>query len=212
MNSYLQNNFKGLELAPPLFYTWPTGIRFEIGAPEVDVWSDLKNGVLNAHYFEKAIQRAVSICDAAFSASDEVDVVFEIIGHRRRKIKMKSYVLRQITDSARKHVSFASRKVEDSRGLYLKTAYVTGVTSREVNYANIFLSIVNTDFPQRKPSLRGRCYFVNRTKGLILHLYDDRGLDVIASDRSALKEIYVRCNDWILNHDKPKIDALFLGE
>ncbi|MDG9670082.1 DUF3885 domain-containing protein [Hahella sp. CR1] len=209
---YLQNNFKGLELAPPLFYRWPIGVRFEIGSPEAGVWRDFENGVLNTLYFEKALQREVSICDAVFSESDDVDVVYEILGHRRRKIKMKSYVLRQINDSARKHVTFASKKVDGARGQYRKIAYVTGAISREVNYANLFLSIVNTDFPQRKPSLRGRCYFVNRTKGMILHLYDDRGMDVIATNRSALREVYVRCNDWILDQDKPGIDALFLNE
>ncbi|AZZ94124.1 DUF3885 domain-containing protein [Hahella sp. KA22] len=212
VSSYLQNNFKGLALAPPLFYRWPIGVRFEIGAPETGVWSDFENGVLNTHYFENAVRRARSICHAAFSESDDVDVVYEIIGHRRHKIKRKSYVLRQISDSARKNVTFESEKVDGKRGLYRKTAYVTGVTSGEVDYANIFLSIVNTDFPQRSPSLRGRCYFVNRTKDMILHMYDDRGMDVIATDRSALRNVYVRCNDWILEQDKPSIDALFLNE
>ncbi|ABC28185.1 conserved hypothetical protein [Hahella chejuensis KCTC 2396] len=212
MTDYLKNAFRGLELSPPLFYKWPTGIRFEIGSPEMGAWINREKRVLNNHYFEKALHRALSICNAAFSATDEVDVVYETLRHRRHKIKIKSHIIRQVSSSGHRNVIFESRKAGSLKGLHWKTAYVTGATSSEINYAAIFLSIVNADFSRRKPSLRGRCYLVNRTRGMVLHLYDDRGLDLIATEKSALREIYTRYNAWILAYDKARIDAMFSDE
>lgn len=51
-------------------------------------------------------------------------------------------------------------------------------------------------------------YFVNITKRIIFHMYDDRGLDIIASDVETLKPIYTKFNNWILDYNRIQIDAL----
>jgi len=52
-------------------------------------------------------------------------------------------------------------------------------------------------------------YFVNIDKKLILHMYDDRGLDIVSADREALVSIYKKHNDWILDYDREQIDKQF---
>jgi hypothetical protein len=40
-------------------------------------------------------------------------------------------------------------------------------------------------------------------------MYDDRGLDVIANSKDALHGLYHDFNTWILDYDRPRIDATF---
>jgi hypothetical protein len=40
-------------------------------------------------------------------------------------------------------------------------------------------------------------------------MYDDRGLDLIAADRSDLQPIYEEHKNWILDYDRQQIAAVF---
>lgn len=42
-------------------------------------------------------------------------------------------------------------------------------------------------------------------------MYDDRGLEMIASEAKTLKPIYSKFNDWILETNREKIDKMMLG-
>jgi len=50
---------------------------------------------------------------------------------------------------------------------------------------------------------------VNRTRNLILHMYDDRGLDLIARHRSDLQAIYDAHKSWVLDYDRHRIERVF---
>ena len=85
-----------------------------------------------------------------------------------------------------------------------------------IHHQNILTAIGNTDFPPRKPRLDNNSiltnkevYFINIDKKLIFHMYDDRGLDLIAADKESLKSIYEKYNDWILDNDRKKIQKQF---
>lgn len=83
-----------------------------------------------------------------------------------------------------------------------------GLKRGDINYSNILLTLVNTDFA-RHPSTNGECFFINSTTGLILNLYDDRGMDVISTTSEVLKPIYERFNDWLLDYDRKDIVSVF---
>jgi hypothetical protein len=51
---------------------------------------------------------------------------------------------------------------------------------------------------------------VNISKKIIYHLYDDRGCDVIASDKEYIRFLYEDRNEWILNYDRNEIDSTFI--
>lgn len=46
---------------------------------------------------------------------------------------------------------------------------------------------------------------------VMLHLYDDRGLDIAAHDKNTLMPLYQKLNTWILDYDHEQIDKIFLG-
>lgn len=41
------------------------------------------------------------------------------------------------------------------------------------------------------------------------HLYDDRGADVVSMDKEILRPLYIKCNNFILDHDREDIDRVF---
>jgi hypothetical protein len=52
-------------------------------------------------------------------------------------------------------------------------------------------------------------YLIDDRGKLIMHLYDDRGLDVIAANSSTLLPAYKQFGDWILDNQRRKIDLRF---
>jgi Domain of unknown function (DUF3885) len=68
--------------------------------------------------------------------------------------------------------------------------------------------IANADHA-REPSIGGRVYFINTLTHAIVHIYDDRGMDVIATNRESLRGLYREFNEWILDYDGGAIDRRF---
>ncbi|MFE4814407.1 hypothetical protein ACFQ9Y_25305 [Peribacillus simplex] len=55
LKDFMNENFPNLELRPPLFYSWKTGIRFELG---VDYDSDY--AYENSPYIQGVYKRAIT--------------------------------------------------------------------------------------------------------------------------------------------------------
>jgi hypothetical protein len=81
--------------------------------------------------------------------------------------------------------------------------------ARGFRYGLVFQGIANADHG-RAPAIGGRVYFFNMRSNVIMHMYDDRGLDVIATNRDALRCLYHEFNPWILDYDRARIDQTFL--
>ena len=43
----------------------------------------------------------------------------------------------------------------------------------------------------------------------LLHLYDDRGMDLVSDTTDALLPFYQDCSNWLLDYDRPRMDAMF---
>lgn len=85
----------------------------------------------------------------------------------------------------------------------------------DIRYKLHLIAISYEDFPHPSQILKGfpevgiDTHFTNVTKEMIYHLYDDRGCDVIASNKENLLPLYEDLNDWILDYDPEEIDHIF---
>ncbi|HST58216.1 MAG TPA: DUF3885 domain-containing protein [Longimicrobium sp.] len=59
-----------------------------------------------------------------------------------------------------------------------------------------------------RPRLAGDLFIADPARGIVLHPYDDRGMDVIGP-RDALLELYHRFSDHLLDYDRERMDAFF---
>ncbi|MCH2042148.1 MAG: DUF3885 domain-containing protein [Saccharospirillaceae bacterium] len=202
-----------IKLERPLFYKSPFGLRFEIGPPDLEIWND-ESKTLNSEYFRVALERAMSIFHAVFEQSDDIAIAYQIFSDGRRKIKKRSFIFKQL-DS----IDDAKIELSDHREIYSedldyksecwKRATISGIKTTEVNTEELFKAAINTDFSSLKPKLNGEFYLINRTKQLVLNLYDDRGIDVVSNRREPLDSLYQSHNHLILDYDRDYIDKVF---
>ncbi|WP_454191127.1 DUF3885 domain-containing protein [Paenibacillus sp. Marseille-Q7038] len=82
------------------------------------------------------------------------------------------------------------------------------VKAKEIRMAYVVECIVNADF-MRKPMAGGQIYLYNKTKGILFHMYDDRGCDVFSFEKDTLLPIYHSYRKWILDYNRYEIDELF---
>jgi hypothetical protein len=74
----------------------------------------------------------------------------------------------------------------------------------------LLTAVANTDFLRQPRITQDKdIYFININKQLIFHMYDDRGLDIIAANIETLRPIYEKHNNWLLDYDREKIDKQF---
>lgn len=93
---------------------------------------------------------------------------------------------------------------------YAQSYYIPCKQS-DIRYTKILKAIGNTDF-SIKPYITDGIFFIHPQKHIIFFMYDDRGLDVIASDKEQLYPIYKMFNHWILDYDRERIDTIFMKQ
>lgn len=226
---FLSDNFKGLRLRKPLFYSWNFGLRFDLQTGETSNSSrQILDGGGNVipHigdtntnvYFQEVVNRASTIFQTAFDISDQVFLLYMDYKYKRRKIKFSNFIFKQIDNCKKTEVRFLKEKrlYEPDDKFDIQNVAIIKLTADRINHKNILTAIGNSDFPPRQPRLDNNgfltnkeVYFVNINKKLIFHMYDDRGLDLISADREILRPIYKRHNEWILDYDRKQIDKQF---
>jgi hypothetical protein len=210
--------FPELTLSPPLFYKWTVGIRFELNGSEPKIPSS------GDSYFAAAVERAARIYEEAFSQTNYalivtahrryVDWSIDSLRYSRKNRGKKLPDLFRFSKMETLGISGPSGKAifsdnQDSTWKEVVTLRWAEIMPQKIGYGRIFEAIANQDFPSRCPQLLGEVYFVDPHKHVILHMYDDRGLDVIAKHSDSLRSLYSRHNAWILDHNRNQIDTTF---
>ena len=216
IENYIKNKFKNLILEPPLFYSWSVGIRFEIGSAKIAIFTNEKQSKVNEQYFTKALDRAMAIFDFVFQDEDEIIFVYEQFSYGRKTIGKNNFYLQQIRNLADKEIEFSDERESREDDRFEKKAYClkrfsVKISKKDINYQAILEACINTDFTIRNKRFipHGDCYFINTSNHSILHLYDDRGMDIISTHPNNLKGLYKKYNEWILDYDREKIDRIF---
>ena len=59
------------------------------------------------------------------------------------------------------------------------------------------------------PSAPVAIFLIDPNLRAMLHVYDDRGMDVISDDPTKLTGLYSNFADWLLDYDRNRMAALF---
>jgi hypothetical protein len=195
-NNFLNDNFNGLTLKSPLFYNWDASLRFDLQPnAENPVKPDM------SEYFETVLHRSTQIFESVFSSDDEILIVlYQFKWPSRKKIKLSNFVFKQITDLNKSDVKFSLvKRLYEKDDKWNRALIKTKVAN--LNYKELLKAISHSDFPSNKPSIQFETYIINITKNIIFHMYDDRGLDVLVSNKKTLAPIYHEHKDWLLDYD-----------
>ena len=216
LHSFLEKHFERLILSPSLFYSWKNSIRFEISNPLIPYYK--------REHLEQAFYRSVRLFEAVFREEDEILFVTDVHSMKKDlflqkrplnvyskyiKNKEKLYQLsHQLLPSV-----FDGEENDDDQSVTHR--FVLSCKKPELKYVQLLKAICYEDFTHPSTILKNNpqsgydIYFVNLSKEIIFHLYDDRGCDVLASNKESIKFLYEEYNHWILDYDREEIDRLF---
>ncbi|MCP1146093.1 DUF3885 domain-containing protein [Lysinibacillus endophyticus] len=216
LSQFMKEHFDNLTLRPPLFYSWEYGIRFEISMPWVQ--HEDKNNL------QQIEERINGIFNKVFHDTDEMLLVTDIHCERndtflqKRPTKVyQKYIKDKKLRQKLQHKMLPSVFLEDEDDYedMVTHRFVLPCKKSDIRYKPLLTAISYEDFPHPSQILKGLyrpgidIYFINVTKKMIYHLYDDRGCDVIASNKEDLDSLYEELNDWILDYDREQINKIF---
>jgi hypothetical protein len=176
-----------------LFYNFPGGLRFALSAGG----SPLDQAIT-------ALRKATVICDDVFDGEQEILVHLEACAPASR------FGLRKML----RELCIAGLVIPKNRDFWLEAEDQADDGNEDVYWVgcafevptaklqNLLWSAVTADFGSSlRPNPRCRVYLFNRNKGIVVHPYDDRGMDVISRRMSVLKGLYERHHDLLLDYD-----------
>lgn len=194
--SWLEYDGKSSErIWHPLFYTYPWGLRFELGLYALED---------TAEYVQSAKDRGRRIWDRVFDPEDEVLAIFDLTPDRRLSQELQACRTQRVR--AKRTSPFPGEYADDTGQTYFyRNLY--WAAAKEIPFDAILgrIAEVNTvtggDY-----RYASSVYFYNRTKKLLFHPYDDRGADLIGPDRESLRPYYLGLNDLLLDWNREDMD------
>lgn len=189
-----------------LFYEAAHGLRFDLGG-------DLPMGPLR---FLQAIDRARTVAEAVFEGSVQLTaVVGHYGGERRSRRDLASFMrLREIGFD---HPFGLPDKVPQGDEGHIAEFgedlcqywYAADFPNNRAGLSALLWTSVAREMPITPKARWLDVYIADFDRGLVLHAYDDRGMDVVATQRGLIEPLYRSFNAWLLGHDREAIEEKF---
>jgi hypothetical protein len=185
------------------FEVSPFWLRFELGG---EAFGNLEQPVPR---FIRAFSRARSIADRALAQSAAMTAIVGTWPPPEHDTPQSDYfiALDHIGFRAPDPVSVWSAPVARGEPDILLSWQALAIDDPMMRDTLLWTSIAN-EMPVT-PKAAVIVYFVDFVAGVMLHAYDDRGMDVIALERAAIEPMYRDFDDWLLDHDRPRMAAAF---
>lgn len=195
-------------LTHPIFYNAPIGIRFEIGADEPVYITDSADSeeTMNPKYVAMALKRAYAL--------------YVTLPHPPDILRIDTYPDEERArqdGTIEKLVDLGLCRPQEQKSIYVRWEADGDTVKQLQSYWNVTESfrpqtllreIIKADIGGIS-ALVSNVYFVNSVDFVLFHLYDDRGADLIASNKEPLRPIFEKFNDWILDYDKEQVKRTF---
>lgn len=182
-----------------LFYDFPGGLRFALS----DGGSPLDQALT-------ALGKATTICDDVFRGEENVLVHLGTFAPASRfgfRKMLREFRIAGISVPKARDVWVETEDdTEDENGYWVSCAFELPTAKLQ----NLLWCAVATDFASSlRPNPRCRVYLLNLGKGIVVHPYDDCGMDVISRRSSALAGLYERHKDLLLGYDMEAMRETF---
>lgn len=185
----------------PIFYNCHTGIRFEIGVG--DVYNS--NGIVLDKYVDNALKRAMVIYNNGIKCPS-ILVWLTYPRNDKEKDNLKAIFQEKIAPILPEEEF--SQDIEVSGEKVNRTEFYWDLKSVNMPMEKLFREIILGDFGGVYEFVSS-VYLFDTESHVMLHLYDDMGLDIVAYDKGTLMPLYKNLNGWILDYDRKEIDKIF---
>lgn len=210
LKTYLVEYFTGIELAPALFYETNKAIRFEISESIAFDEPD---------FLKQAFYRSITLFEAVFGEDDEIMMVTDVHSNnhflRERPLNVYSKFIKRKELLYTLRFSTIPNPHGDEEEDIQTHRFMLTCKKQDIRYKQLLKAICYEDFAnpttilKRNPESGYDIFFINLSRNIIYHLYDDRGCDIIAADRESIRFLYEQYSDWILEYDRQEVDQDF---
>jgi hypothetical protein len=186
-----------------LFYEFPGGLRFELSK---------EGGPLDRAL--TALRKAIVICEDVFRGEERMLVHLSIYASesrfRLRKALLELHVAGIFIPKARAIWLDAERQASDGHreDNHLINCAFEVPTAKLYNL--LWCAMVR-DSRSLRPNPHCNVYLLNPNKSIVVHPYDDRGMDVIGRRTADLTGLYERYHDLLLRYDIEAMRETFAG-
>ncbi|AKS67637.1 DUF3885 domain-containing protein [Staphylococcus coagulans] len=156
---------------------------------------------LNKAYFSTVHENAINIFEDLFSHTDSIKLVQVVYSYNTPY--RKTNIIKKFTSLSIEELSYFKEylKVNDDTALCDEFAYHCSI--KDIKYKKLLKAIANQDFKGLVPNINqdynfSEIYILNRTKNLLYHLYDDRGLWVAFNNNEDFLRFSKKYNHLIL--------------
>ncbi len=185
-----------LIIKKPLFYNAPNGLRFEIGNPN--------QAIENPKYLKDAVNRSLTLYETLFGDDDSLYLITQMPADttpdaveacfKKTCVPLGTELFEHLYDSS------------ETAGAMWRLIYE--LDKRHLDAKALFEGICSVDLGEAC-GIDAEVYLVKSDLSTTLHLYDDRGMDVVANTPEALRPLYNQYSRWLLAYDRERIDAQF---
>jgi hypothetical protein len=183
-----------------LFYNFPGGLRFE-----------LSEGGSALDQVLTALRKSTAICEDALGHGGFVVHLKRFVGATRFELRD---TLRELNLAGISIPRLRSAWVETNEdddwgdGYWVNCAFEVHASKLQ----NLLWCALVTDFQPVRPNPHCLIYLINAENGVLIHPYDDRGMDVICKTPLLLKKLHEKHNPWLLDYDRAAMDQSFKSE
>ncbi len=174
-----------------LFYLHQPALRFELS---------LSGNAID--HFVSAFDRARVIAHKIFENTDKIVVIQSVYveeGQSSQKVILKS--LKDCGIKLNTGVEFLALPAETDEEL--GRSFMAYTTDKKF-LDSLLWGILAQELGIR-PKLLGSFYLVNFETQVLIHPYDDRGMDIISPSKVLLKSLFDKFEDWLLEYDLKKM-------
>ena len=203
----LADTFGVAALPHGLFYAFPYALRFELGG---EVFS---NRTVPVPRFLQAIDRARAVSRELFRTSQCVSALISYVAGTRsagvtRKVRQQIKALGVRYDLGQPSQMAADEDFQLDGGTF-RYCHCIDLRPHAPDIEALLWGAISNEM-RIEPSLRvALVHLADFDRGILLHVYDDRGMDVIATEAGQLRPLYEVFADWLLVYDRPTMDATF---
>lgn len=189
-----------------LLYAAPWALRFALG-------DGLDDG---PHRFLQAIDRARAVAASVFRVSTDM-TIFAGFHDGERRTSRASRSFRDLATMGFKgdfskpdRVLLGDQDYIAAFGEDMCRYWCRADIANDVAQTGILLWASVAKYGEILPKSRWLdLYIADLDRGLVLHVYDDRGMDIVGPSKDALAAHYREFNEWLLDYDRPRMDAAF---
>ena len=165
--------------------------------------------------FIQAMERSKKLFEDIFHESENIYVNL-IFSREKNSYKAKPYLpllecgFSLPDDHERKIVKISKSQMDEYGfipGYWYQ--YDFKVKMNDLNVHALLWAVMSAELSIKPSANIVAVYFVDFEREIIFHPYDDRGLDIIASDKNTLLPIYKKYRDWIVEWNLEEIQEKF---